>query len=47
VKDFIERRKRKGRTMRLKRYEKPSLGSEVSQEIIEELKKIWLKEDEQ
>jgi predicted RNA-binding protein with PIN domain len=45
VKDFIERRKRRGDKVRPKAFEKPSLGSEVSQEIIEELKKVWLKED--
>lgn len=46
VKDFIERSKRKGGKVHPKAYEKPPLGSEVNQEILEELKKVWLKENE-
>jgi len=47
VKDFIGRHKKKRVKVQPKLLEKPSLGSKVSQEIIEELKKIWLKEDNQ
>lgn len=47
VKDFIGRRKKKEIKVQHKASDKPPLGSEVSQEIIEELKKIWLKEDNQ